>query len=518
MDQPDRKSASPDRPPDTLPERTLFTQWIPPTLLFGGLALFLSIGQAVVGRKWDLFPIFLIWLIFFAIWMIFIGSVRFEPDRMTVWWFVFIPQRIRYDEVSELIFLYADPKAPEIPTTVIFRVKSGKYQTWLLGFFTQENRRKIREELDARIRLPESVPERQDVQKWADTRMKNPLLPKIFAILGLLITLAFGIDSMCRQLVWNHRIRTWDKADGIILRNAIREIKSGRSTRKISDVAYSYTCRGKQYTGTRIVYDDESFPPLKPGTHRQVIVNPDDPRDCAVMFWYRGYWWMLRWAGCAGWYLLALVCGAMLWSLRNKKIEVPDRLKEYLLAFTAEELMELLEKEKRYTRGSGVPMPKRWEMDLRSESCVIEERCSVMFILILWCVLCLGSLWCLFAARILFPILLYPLLLGGLCLFVSLLCLRTVLDFREKTIRIQRRWLPWKWCEMKTVPFAEIDHLVLSGMSPDGGNAGVFTLNAYSADGTANPICRISKKNLPPLLEQLPDLAERLGHLPILFH
>ena len=167
--------------------------------------------------------------------------------------------------------------------------------------------------------------------------MKNPLSPKIFFLSGLLITLAFGFGSMCRELVWDHRVRTWDKADGIILRNEVREIKSGRrgqQTREVSDVAYSYTCRGKQYTGTRIVYDNESFPPLKRGTHRQVIVNPDDPRDCAVMFWYRGYWGLLRWAGCAGWYLLALFCGGLLFGLRNRKIEVPDRLKEYLLAFT----------------------------------------------------------------------------------------------------------------------------------------------------------------------------------------
>ena len=237
---------------------------------FGGFALFFSI-VAVIGQKRDPVLFILIWLVCFGVWMIFIGRVRFEPDRMTVWRFVFIPRRIRYDEVAELIFLYADPKVPDSPTTVVFRMKSGKYKTWLLGLFPPENRRKIQEELDARIRLPESVPERQDAQKWADIRMKNPLFPKIFFLSGLLITLAFGFGSMCRELVWDHRVRTWDKADGIILRNGVSKIKSGRrgqQTREVSDVAYRYTFRGRQYTGTRIVYDNESFPPLKAGTHR----------------------------------------------------------------------------------------------------------------------------------------------------------------------------------------------------------------------------------------------------------
>jgi hypothetical protein len=71
-------------------------------------------------------------------------------------------------------------------------------------------------------------------------------------------------------------------------------------------VEYKYTCKGKLYYGTKIVYDSDSFPDLKPGTKRQVIVDPENPRECAIMFWYRGYWGLIRWVKCAFLYLVSL--------------------------------------------------------------------------------------------------------------------------------------------------------------------------------------------------------------------
>lgn len=44
-----------------------------------------------------------------------------------------------------------------------------------------------------------------------------------------------------------------------------------------------------------------------------------------------------------------------------------------------------------------------------------------------------------------------------------------------------------------------------------------FTLSAVGRDGTIVPLCRGSTGNLRLLLDILPELAEKMGHVPIIY-
>ena len=102
----------------------------------------------------------------------------------------------------------------------------------------------------------------------------------------------------------------------------------------------------------------------------------------------------------------------------------------------------------------------------------------------------------------------------------------TAFDFQEKKIFCGRcrRFSPEMTEKMKSASFSEVDHLCLSLFEierPAGRHGTVMVkyigLLAVKSDGDAIPLCRATKYNLPLLLALLPDLAEKMGHLPITF-
>ena len=179
--------------------------------------------------------------------------------------------------------------------------------------------------------------------------LRPSLAVKIIYAVAAIFCLGLGIWGMKEQLAWDDRIETWDKVDGIILKNTTKRVSSrGKGTKEVADVEYQYTYKGATYHGTKIVYDSDSFPDLKVGTKRQVIVDPENPQNCAIMFWYRGKWGLLRWMDCAVLYVLALLfSGMFLRTLFTKKRVVPERLINYMNTLPAEQFHAALKMEQR---------------------------------------------------------------------------------------------------------------------------------------------------------------------------
>ena len=496
--------------------RTVYGQWIPQTLITGAFALFGIFLFAVHFCKWNsLKPGFLLLPgIGAVLWTALSQRVRFEADRATLFTCTFFPLRVRYEDVASFVWFSSDPDHPQTPTSIVFLMKSGQKKHWQIFSFTVESREKIRQELESRIRIlpPDRPPEMPDIQKWADWTGKKPMMEKLFFGTGAFVFFLFGFMAMCHQLEWDRRIRNWDKADGIILKNTTRIIKSSRSnhSREVADVLYRYPYRGKTYTGTRIVYDSTRFPALKTGSRRQVIVNPADPRDCAIMFWYHGHWGLIRWIECVFYYLVSLLAGIPFFlALRPGRLVIPDRLKTYLAEFPPERIAAALQLERAYRIPNDCPLTAG-TADFPDELHAVfggkPSRLGPGLLILLM----LGSV---VLTLLGFPLALLAFVLAGLSGY-SLYWIpgRTVLDFEEGELIFERRTtFPWEWSAVKKVPFGQADHLLLSN------GPHWIILCAVGRSGEMMPLCKVRKKHLPTLCGQLPLLAEKLGHLPITF-
>ncbi|MBR4665131.1 MAG: hypothetical protein IKO93_14785, partial [Lentisphaeria bacterium] len=99
----------------------------------------------------------------------------------------------------------------------------------------------------------------------------------------------------------------------------------------------------------------------------------------------------------------------------------------------------------------------------------------------------------------------------------------TVFDFHEKKFFSCGRFAPEKFAKTKSLPFSEVDHLHCSyvvsvrGSGSKKSESRFFTLSAAARDGTIVPLCRVSPRNLRLLLDILPELAEKMGHVPIIY-
>ena len=465
--------------------------------------------------------------------LFFFWRVRFERDFAVIWYCTVFPSRIDYAEVSGMRRLFCDAKHPGVPSHIEFLLKNGKRKQWNLNFFAPAVKEEIVQELESRIQLPDPADspdsgsadevmvageeELQEVTAWTE-KICRPHRAEMITVCAVgVIMLVLGIWSMCDQLAWNKRVRTWDKADGIILKNTTKRVRSGKHTKTVADVAYEYTYKGTRYTGTRIVYDSESFSDLEVGAHRQVIVNPENPRDSAIMVWYRGYWWLMRYTHCMFFGLIFLVMSGILISLLMRKIPaVPESLKKYLKTFSPEQLQAARKREHSAVPvvGIGMNQPMEYREDFRYG--IIRARQSKFSCFVFASVLLAGI-----ALGFVVPVVWFGVVIVGLVItFLFIMPWMTVFDFEEKKIYRCRRFHPEKFDSMKSVPFSEIDHLSVSVsvQSKRNRNAGFIGLFAVKQDGAKVPICGVWRRDLGLLLELLPELAEKMGHLPILFY
>ena len=496
--------------------KTFFSQWGPPTVFFG-LFIAFGLGACLIDLCYNKSfqnGLLIIPAVSCCLWLIFFHRIRFERDRVTFYYFGFIPSRIDYEDVAGMGYFFQDTKHPEVPTGVMFQLKSGKRKNWDINLFIPEVRKEIRHELESRIHFPEAPLETPDIQKWVDHSLRTPRVEKMIFLAAGFFTFLIGFIGICIQLSWDEHVRTWDKADGIILKNTTKRVKKGKYTKTVADVAYRYTYKGRQYTGARIVYDSKSFPDLKTGTRRQVIVNPKNPQDCAIMFWYRGYWGVLRYIKSGFLLLISLAAFvAFFHRIKTKKIAVPETLKNYIASFPPERFYAALELERIGAGLSNVEMRRPMEFQEDGRYGILRQRDSGLSYIVFGVLL-------LAAVTISFVIPLCWLLtaLIGLAVFSMYVPCMTVFDFQEKKIYCCRRFRPEQLAELKSVSFSEIDHLSCSALNSNRDYKKYVVLFAVKPDGTNIPICRVAGKHLDLLLDLLPELAEKLGHLPVIYY
>ncbi len=502
--------------------KTFYSQMILPAVISGLLAIPCVLSVLLSLMKSDsALPLLLIFAgadAFF--WLFFFCRVRFERDFAVIWYCTVFPSRIDYAEVSGMQCLYT--RHPGVPSFIEFRLKNGRKKRWSLDLFSETACREIVQELEARLDLsslpdPAAEEELLDVSAWAKKTCRPHLAEKIVLCVVGVLMLVLSVWGVCRQLAWDERVRSWDKADGIILKNTTKRVRSGKSSKTVADVAYEYTYKGTRYTGTRIVYDSDTFSNLKIGAHRQVIVNPEDPQDCAIMFWYRGYGWLLRYTDCMVFGFIFLIVSGTFISLLGQKVPViPDSLKKYLGTFSQEQLQAAWKREKPgFTLTFDIEANRPVEYREDSRYGIIRERKSPVSRIVFALVLLAGV-----ALAFAVPLVWLGVAITGTVIFFLFFPWMTVFDFQEKKIYRCRRFRPEKFDSMRSVSFSEIGHLSVcdSTLSRKKSGGRFIGLVAVKRDGTKVPLCGASCRNLGVLLELLPDLAEKMGHLPILFY
>ena len=419
--------------------------------------------------------VILVFLIGAVLFLALLWRIRFASDHVVLYSCTFLfPRRIDFGDVVGMTFLPRESKRPGSPVSAVFILSSGKPVYWSLGMFSIRTAERIREELESRIEIPGSKCRPPDFRACADRILKPGRWDRIVFIIIAALPFFAGVSCVWKNLAWDHRVRTWDKVEGIVLKNGLRQVKNGRNVRQVADVEFEYARGGRRYVGTRIVYDSDVFPPLKVGTRRQVIVNPADPKDAAIMFWYRGYLGLLfRWSGCAVCFFLAgimLLIGKFV--CRSREITVPDKFEAYLAAVPPRDFYAALAMERLFLR-SGLPPPcpkmKKAPEHQGERYAVIRDRGFAL-----------------------------PLL--------------TVFDFEERKICLCHRVppeTPGAWI----IDAAEIHH-IRCFFSPFSRAVHVY---AVRHDGTPFPLCEVGFKNLDLLFALLPDVAEKLGRLPIVY-
>ncbi|MBR4884298.1 MAG: hypothetical protein IKZ33_03180, partial [Lentisphaeria bacterium] len=255
----------------TKSSRTFYSQWGPPTLL-GGMFVVLGFSAFIIAALKpgfsgfsDLFqhgagfaflaPVAL-GIIF---WLCFFWRVRFEKNHATIYYCGCFPVRINYADVVHLAYSYGKYKKQEVPAAIHFYLRSGGIKSWNTNLFSLQTAQAIKAEWEKRINIPETRQEIPDIQLWVNHILRPSLAVKIIYAVAAIFCLGLGIWGMKEQLAWDNRIETWDKVDGIILKNTTKRVSSrGKGTKEVADVEYQYTYKGATYHSTKIVYDSDS--------------------------------------------------------------------------------------------------------------------------------------------------------------------------------------------------------------------------------------------------------------------
>ena len=504
--------------------KTFFSQSAPPTILCGIIVIgclvpcitiifdpqFPGWSAFLCSEPFKVFAISCAIAVF--LWLFLFYRIRFEKDHAALYCCLFIPVRIVYSEVTGIAYLAGNRRRPDSTSIIIFQLRSGKKRSWAIGLFADDVRKEIKKELESRIRLPERQSEIPDMQIWTYNVLRTPRSLLLIFGFAAIFTLALGIADMSGQLSWNQRIRNWDKVNGIILKNSTKRISSGKSTKKVADVEYRFTYKKRQYTGNKIVYDSDSFPDLKVGKRRQVIVNPENPNENAIMFWYRGYWGILRWVKCIFLYLASLFWSVIFFhGICKKAVIVPDALKNYIAAIAPERFFAAKNMELPAVAHRGLVMscPMAYSPDQRFG--IIRQRISVVGYLVVGVLLLLAAAVALFVPYcwILVAVIGYI----GYSLYAPRVL---VFDFAERKIYSGHRFDPEKRRNMKSLSFSEIDHLSLRVLI-GGGERKTILLLAVKSNGSNILLCKVSDRHLDKLFDLLPVIAGKMGDLPITF-
>ena len=487
--------------------KTFCSQWGPPTLFSG---VIVALGTICALWRQDIGAFSIMAALGILLWLFFFWRVRFEETYATIYYCTFIPVRIHYAEINRQAYFYQKYKKQEVPAAIHFYLRSGKVKFWSINLFSPQTAQNIKNELEKRIKATESPRKIPDIQLWANNILHSGNAVKIILGGAAVITLGLGVWEMTEQLIWDNHIKAWDKVDGIILKNTTKRISKGKRTEEIADVEYKYSYKGKQYYGTRIVYGSDTFPALKAGSKRRVIVNPEKPHECAIMFWYRGKWGLLRWVKCVFFYLVSLGFAiAFSCTFFQKKIIIPETLKNYINSIPAERFYAAIDMERSAVALNSIELRQKMEYLQNFRYGVIRNNVSKFTYII-------GSVLLLLAvtAAVFIPLCWIAVVIIGFAAYSLSIPRMTVFDFQAKKFFYCKSFSPEKAEKMKALSFAQVHHLSCTAFSS--GNSGQFIgVLAVTHDGEKLPLFKVTGKRLGLLFELLPELAEKMGHLPI---
>ena len=213
-----------------------------------------------------------------------------------------------------------------------------------------------------------------------------------------------------------------------------------------------------------------------------------------------------------------------LFNFTNKKVTVPDELKNYMASFSPEQFFSARDMERLPDHPGLLELSQPMEYQQENRYGIIQQHVGKsMFVVAV--VFPLG-----FAIPALISSPYYWYFAAGSGVISTIAALlgyisytkMTVFDFHEKKIFYDcRRFHPENTGKMKSVSFSEIDHLSLALFEIERHTKSgtvqekYIGLLAVKSDGDGIPLCKASKTNFPWLLALLPDLAEKMGHLVI---
>ena len=443
---------------------------------------------------------------------VFLWRVRFEETYATLYYCCFFPVRIKYSEVVHLEYFNQKYKKQNVPAAIYIHLSSGHIKYWNINIFSLESAKAVKNELEKRINSTENQREIPNIELWAKNALRPSTTEKVTWAAFAIITLLVGSWEIANQLEWNKRIRTWDKVNGIILKNTTKLVSRGKGSSRIADVEYKYNYKGKTYFGTRIVYDSTTFPNLKVGKNRQVIVNPEKPQESAIMFWYRGKWGFVRYIKSG--FSLLLSLGFVIIFLRMqfiKKIIVPSRLKSYVNSIPPERFYAALKIEQRSAVQNNIKLQKRMEYLQNFRYGIVRNDFSKLS-LVIWSMVLLLAV----ALSIYIPACWIIAAIIGFVIYSMQSPLMMVFDFQEKKFFSCKNFDPEKRKKRESFSFAEVDHLHCQVLSSH--HSGYFvSVFAVTHDGKKLPLFKVAPKRLEPLFEMLPELAEKMGNLSITY-
>ena len=252
------------------------------------------------------------------------------------------------------------------------------------------------------------------------------------------------------------------------------------------------------------------FPAVKAGRKQTVIVNPEKPQDCAIMFrydWAGGI--IIRWENCTLWALAGLISLVLIFkAVSTKNIIVPDKLKNYMRTISAERFCQALNLERPCPLPDSVTLCRPMEYPHEFRYGIIRSGGSLGSKFIL-SILFLAAVTMSFYVTICW----IATVVIGWVMYKFCTVRMMVFDFQEKKIFCCKSFDPEKTAKLKSLPFADIDHLKCH-VGLIGRGRKYVVLCAVRSNGMMVPLCKVSESRLGLLLDLLPELAEKMGHLP----
>ena len=440
-------------------------------------------------------------LLFFALALSFLASwvrLSFSFEAVAIYGYLLYGREYKYHAITEIAPRFNDLKNPDIPDELLLKPD----HTIRIGIFSPGKRQKIFQELQRQLKTDRSVTE--NFSPWLKQRQKN----KGKQLLAVsIITLLCGIFYTADILheVW--KVETWTPQETVIKERGTKKVRRRRSTTTVDTVRYVYVWKGKIYQGNSILFDTQRLPHgIQPGRQWICLVNPADPSASALTTGRGDRRYKIRFifpgiilsAGLIV-LLFALKC------FRKQLPEIPSELLEYMASFSGKEVKELQKKSRFIHSTTNVTVRVPFEI-VQNRYGYFPQKRKVWF-WIFWAVLFLPFI----AGAFYSPIFLLGVLYPGILFICIILPKTAVLDFEERKLFYCTFFRPGK----KIKKFLSFDKITCLALTPHP-KTGNIQLALVEKDGTMHAIGTAHPNEPALLLASAPQIAERLGHFPVI--